>query len=102
MVQVQNIREEFSSDLRNHGVGGTVSRSDTWELLLQAAQALHVEALEPFWQRRPLQGPVMGVPAVSDEPSPEAKITMKFYTRGFLDSMHVWLRLAEDFVALQM
>jgi hypothetical protein len=79
--------------------------SETDRQMVYAAR-LVVQLLKRFWPARPLPGTVAGrgdeKPAVSAQGMAPGRNSAEMYLQAFPDSLHLWLRLAEDFIAIQV
>lgn len=69
---------------------------------MRQASLLLMKVLNTFWYGRPLRGSIR-----ADAPVPEAERsgttnTAELYTSRLPDALHLWLRLAEDFIAIQV
>jgi hypothetical protein len=58
--------------------------------------------LERFWGKRPLRAAVTGKLPAGGEPGLSTTNTATLYMRLLPDEVHLWLRLAEDFIAIQV
>lgn len=73
--------------------------------MVRAAQQI-VHILKHFWAARPLRGTVVGrgddKPSFAPSGLPGTHNTAETYLQMFPDTLHLWLRLAEDFIAIQV
>lgn len=69
------------------------------------ASRLLTQILKRFWRARPIPGSLLtgkpGEPQLLVRPGPDQN-TAEAYHRLVPDSLHLWLRLAEDFLAIQV
>ena len=65
-----------------------------------------VQILKNFWAARPLLGTVVGrgeeKPSIAPASLPANHNTAEMYLQVMPDTLHLWLRLAEDFIAIQV
>jgi hypothetical protein len=75
------------------------------EAQLVHASRILTQILKRFWRARPLPGSLVagrpGEAQLSVRPGPEQN-TAEVYQRLLPDTLHLWLRLAEDFLAIQV
>lgn len=66
------------------------------------ASLLVIQILKHFWDGRPLKGDLSGRPPVSGGSELHTTNTADLYMKTLPDSLHLWLRLLEDFIAVQV
>lgn len=66
------------------------------------ASLVVIQILKHFWDGRPLKGDLSGKPPVSGGSELHTTNTADLYMKTLPDSLHLWLRLAEDFIAVQV
>ena len=73
--------------------------------MVDAARRI-VQIPKHFWAARPLHGTVVGrgedKPSVTPGGLPATHNTAEMYLQILPDTLHLWLRLAEDFIAIQV
>lgn len=73
--------------------------------MVDAARQI-VQILKHFWAARPLHGTLVGrgedKPSVVPGGLPAGHSTAEMYLQLLPDTLHLWLRLAEDFIAIQV
>lgn len=73
--------------------------------MVRAARQV-VQILKHFWAARPLLGTVVGrgdeKPSVAPQTLPPTHNTAESYLQVMPDTLHLWLRLAEDFISIQV
>ncbi|HNK44774.1 MAG TPA: hypothetical protein PKL17_08335, partial [Pseudomonadota bacterium] len=79
--------------------------TDVPEAQVVHASRILTQILKRFWRARPLPGSLVagrpGEAQLSVRPGPEQN-TAEVYQRLLPDTLHLWLRLAEDFLAIQV
>jgi hypothetical protein len=99
----EKVEQHFASELNktmSSGARVTLSRSKTQEYILKAARTT-AGTLPFFWKKLSFERS-NGNGASSKDGNPEKQPTIKLSTLPFADNVQFWVKLAEDFVAIQM
>ena len=97
----KELLERFKAKVDAAQTYQTLSLEERQAFFLDVYDALNA-ILERFWGKRPLKSALAGKLPVDQGPSILTTNTATLYMRFLPDEVHLWLRLAEDFIAIQV